>query len=110
MEWCQIEPFGRQQNLYWQEDATVDEIISKYSAHPSVQKIKREFSLDKKFDLAYANAKGNQTIKYQIIKSLNAKIPKAKRPDGISAKFVKMLADIMDCHVANIINKDISNN
>ena len=30
-----------------QDDATVDKIISKYSSHPSVQKIKREFSLDK---------------------------------------------------------------
>ena len=40
-----------------QDDVTVDEIISKYSAHPSVQKIKREFSQDKKFELAYANAK-----------------------------------------------------
>ena len=34
----------------------------------------------------------------------------AKGPDGISAKFVKMSADIIDCHIAVIINKDISNN
>ena len=40
-----------------QDDATVDKIISKYSAHPSVQKIKGEFSLDKEFELAYASAK-----------------------------------------------------
>ena len=38
-----------------QDDATVDEIISKYSAHPSVQKIKRGFSHNKQFELAYAN-------------------------------------------------------
>ena len=30
-----------------QDDATVDKIMSKYSSHPSVQKIKREFSIDK---------------------------------------------------------------
>ena len=30
-----------------QDEVTVDKIISKYSAHPSVQKIKREFSQDK---------------------------------------------------------------
>ena len=35
---------------------------------------------------------------------------KAKSPDGISAKFVKISADIIDCYIANIINKDISNN
>ena len=45
------------------DDATVDEIISKYSPHPSVQKIKRGFSQDKQFELAYANAKDiNQII------------------------------------------------
>ena len=27
-----------------------------------------------------------------------------------SPKFVKISADIIDCHIANIINKDISNN
>ena len=83
-----------------QDDATVDKTISKYSFHPSVQKIKREFSIDKEFELAYASAK--------IIKSLS--INKAKGPDGISAKFVKISTDIIDCHIANIINKDISNN
>ena len=34
----------------------------------------------------------------------------AKSPDRISAKFVKILADIIDCHSVNTINKDISNN
>ena len=38
-----------------------------------------------------------------IIKSLN--VNKAKGPDGISAKFVKMSA-IIDCNSANIINND----
>ena len=87
-----------------QDDATVDKIISKYSSHPSVQKIKREFSIDKEFELANASVKDIN----QILKSLN--INKAKGPDGISAKFVKTSADILDCHIANIINKDISNN
>ena len=44
----------------------------------------------------------------QIIKSLNVNM--AKGPDGITPKFVKMSADIIDCHIAIIINKDISNN
>ena len=87
-----------------QDDATVDKIISKYSSHPSVQKIKREFAIDKEFESAHASAKDMN----QIIKSIN--INKAKGPNVISAKFVKVSADIIDCHVANIINKDISNN
>ena len=89
-----------------QDDATVDKIISKYSSHPSVHKIKREFSIDKEFELAYASAKDIN----QIIKSLN--INKAKGPDGTSAKFVKISADIIDCHIANLLYlyKGISNN
>ena len=84
-----------------QDDAILDEILSKYSAHPSVQKIKRKFSQDKESELTYANAKDIN----QIMKSLN--INKAKVPDGISANFVKISADIIGCHIAN---KDISNN
>ena len=40
-----------------QDGTTVDKIISKHSSHPSVQKIKREFSIDKEFELPYASAK-----------------------------------------------------
>ena len=87
-----------------QDVVTVDKIISKYSSHPSVQKIKREFSIDKEFELPYASAKDIN----HVMKSLN--INKAKGPDGISAKFVKTSGNIIDCHIANIINKGISNN
>ena len=86
-----------------QDGTTVDKIKSKHSSHPSVQKIKREFSIDKEFELPYASAKNIN----QIIKSLN--INKVKGPDEISAKFVKISADIIDCHIANIITKHISN-
>ena len=79
-----------------QDDVTLDKIVSKYSAHPSVQKIKREFSLDKEFELAYASAKDIN----QIIKSLSTN--KAKGPDGISAKCVKISGNITGCHIANI--------
>ena len=44
----------------------------------------------------------------KIIKSLNTN--KAKGPDGISTKYVKMSANVTDCHLANNINNDISNN
>ena len=37
-----------------QDDTTADKIISKYNSHPSVQKTKREFGIDKEFELPYA--------------------------------------------------------
>ena len=83
---------------------TVKEIISVYSSHPSIKRIKQFFIADKNFDLPKANVSAIN----KIIKSLNTN--KAKGPDGISAKFVKMSASVMDCHLANIINNDISNN
>ena len=42
-----------------EDDATVDEIISKYSAHTSVQKIKKEFSLDKEFELTFLKSRNH---------------------------------------------------
>ena len=40
--------------------------------------------------------------------SLN--VNKTKGPDGISVKSVKMSAGVIDCHLANVINNDISLN
>ena len=42
----------------------------------------------------------------KLIKSLN--VNKAKGPVGISAKFVKMSANVIDSHLVNIINNNIS--
>ena len=83
---------------------TVKEIISVYSSHPSIKRIKQFFIADKNFDLPKANVSDIN----KIIKSLTTN--KAKGPGGISAKFVKMSASVTDCHLANIINNDISNN
>ena len=83
---------------------TVKEIISVYSNHHSIKRIKQFFIADKNFALPKANVSHIN----KIIKSLNTN--KAKGPDGISAKFVKMSAGVIDCHLANIINNNISNN
>ena len=80
------------------DEMTAKEIISIYSNHPSIKRIKQFFIADKNFDLPKAN--GSDINK--IIKSLNTN--KAKGPDGISAKFVKMSATVIDCHLANVIN------
>ena len=44
----------------------------------------------------------------KIIKSLNTN--KATGPDGIPAKFVQMSANVIDCHLSNIITCDLSKN
>ena len=87
-----------------QDEMTVKEIISAYSNHPSIQKIKNVCVPENTFDLPYASTSGIN----KIIKSLN--VSKAKGTDGISVKFVKMSANLIDCHLANIINNDISSN
>ena len=56
----------------------VKEIISVYSSHPSIKRIKQFFIADKNFDLPKANISGNN----KIIKSLNTN--KAKGPASVS--------------------------
>ena len=79
-------------------------IVFVYSNHPSIRKIENLCVPENTFDLLYASTSDMK----KVIKSLN--VNKAKRPDGISAKFVKMSTNITDCHLANIINNDISSN
>ena len=81
---------------------TVKEIISVCSNHPNIQKTENLCVPENKFDLPYASTSDIN----KIIKSLN--VNKAKGPDGISAKFVKMSANIFGCHLTSIINSDIS--
>ena len=59
-------------------------------------------SLKNKLDLPYASTSDIN----KIIKSLN--VNKAKGVDGISAKFVEMSANVIDCHLANTINNTYS--
>ena len=87
-----------------QDELTVKEIISLYSNHPSIQKIKSLFNTDSKFDLPKPTAKDIN----KIVKSLDTN--KATRPDGIPTKFVQMSANVIDCHLSNIITCDISKN
>ena len=61
-----------------QDDAIVDKIIWKYSSHPSIQKLKTEFFLDKEFELTYATAKDIS----QIIKSLTGADPEILKRGG----------------------------
>ena len=74
-----------------QDEMTVNEIISAYSNHPSIRKIKNLCVPEKTFHLPHASTSDIN----KIIKSLNVK--KVKEPNGTSAKFVKMSANVNDC-------------
>ena len=65
-----------------QDELTVKEIISVYSNHPSIQKIKSTFNTDRKFDRPRPTASDIS----KIIKSLHTN--KATRPEFIPAKCV----------------------
>ena len=87
-----------------QNEMTVKETISVYSNHPRTRTTKILCVPEKTFDSPYANTSGIN----KIIKSLH--LNKAKGSNGISVKFVKMSANVIDCHLANRINNDISSN
>ena len=73
-----------------QDELTVTEIISLYSNHPTIQKIKSVFNTDSKFDLPKPTASDIN----KIIKSSDTS--KATGPDGIPAKPAQMLANVID--------------
>ena len=79
----------------YQDEMTIKEIISVYSSHPSIRKMKNLCVPENTFLLPYSSMSDIN----KIPKSLN--VNKAKGPDGISEKFVKM---------SYIINNDISSN
>ena len=66
---------------------------------------KSKFMCTWKYDLPYGSTRD---IINKLIKSLNLK--RTKGPDGISAKLVKILGNVLDSHFANIANNDISLN
>ena len=87
-----------------QDELTVKEVISLYSNHASIQKIKSFFNTDSNFDLP-------KPIASDISKTIKSLEPnKATGPDDIPAKFVQMSANVVDCHLSNITACDISKN
>ena len=83
---------------------TILEIIENYRNHPSISKIK-EIVIEKPiFDFPEATTEDLN----KIIKSLNPN--KATGPYHISLKIIKTVANIIDSHLAYIINKDLKEN
>ena len=83
---------------------TVGKIIDTHGDHPSVIAIKSSVTQNSKFNLPHATT---QNIN-KIINSLSSDM--AAGPDGIPVKFIKLSANVIDSHLANIINKDIDLN
>ena len=86
--------------MKWQ----LKKIVSGYSNHPSIRKIEILCVSENTFDPSYASTSDTN----KIIKSLN--VNKVKGPDRVSVKFVKTSANVIDCHLANIVNNNISLN
>ena len=72
--------------------------------HPSIQKIKSVVNTGSEFDLAKPTASDIN----KVIKPLDTN--KAIGSDGIPDKFVQMSANVIDCHLSNIITCDTSKN
>ena len=81
-----------------------EQIIGKYKIHPSIKAIQDTFPVKKQFKIE--EAKVEQVNK--ILRNINSR--KATGPDKIPLKIVKMLANIIDCHLTNIINSNLKRN
>ena len=81
--------------------ASVDAITNNYKNHPSINQIRKECSNPKIYSFPEAK---KEEIKIRI-KRLNPK--KATEGDGIPLKIIKLLIDVIDIHLTNIINTDL---
>ena len=87
------------------DKSTIETIIKTYERHPSIKRNKEHIQKDKNaFNIKAASV--GQINK--IIKGLNLK--KATGPDKSPVKIVKLATSIIDSHLTNIINNDLSNN
>ena len=86
------------------DETTVGKIIDTYQDHPNVIVIKLSATQNSTFNLPHATT---QNMK-KIINSLN--FDKATFPDGIPMKYIKLPANVIDSHLANITTKDIDLN
>ena len=83
---------------------TVAKIINYYKNHASIETINKICTKKKNFDIPTATTEKIN----KIIKELDPK--KATDLDKIPPKIVKMSANVIDSHLANIINNDITKN
>ena len=83
---------------------TVAKIIKHYKNHPIIETINNIYTKKENFDIPIATTEEIN----KIIKELDPE--KATGLDKIPPKIVKMSANVIDSHLANIINNDITKN
>ena len=87
-----------------EDNTTVKNIIKEYENHSSIINIKNHIDSPViRFDIPTAKIEDMN----KIIKNINPK--KATGPDKIPPKIVKLSANIIDSHLMNIVNNDLSN-
>ena len=86
------------------DQKTICEIAENYRNHPSIIKIKEIVKEKPIFDFPEATAENLN----KIVKSLNPN--KATGLDRIPLKIIKTAANVIDSHLAYIINKDLKEN
>ena len=86
------------------DEKVIREIIENYRNHLSINKIKEIVKEKHIFDFPEATTEDIN----KIIKSLNPN--KATCPDHIPLKIIKTAANVIDSHLAHIINKDLKEN
>ena len=83
----------------------MEEIIKTYENHPSIKLIKDNvLSEDEDFTIELVTVVEINNI----IKDLNSK--EVTGPDESPVKIVKLAANVIDLHLTNIINNDLSRN
>ena len=88
-----------------EDNTTVKNIIKQYENHNNIINIKNHIDSPViRFDIPTAKIEDIN----KIIKNINLK--KATGPDKIPPKIVKLSANIIDSHLMNIIDNDLSNN
>ena len=88
-----------------EDNTTVKNIIKQYENHSSIINIKNHIdSPTIKFDIPTAKIDDIN----KIIKNINSK--KATGPDKIPPKIVRLSANVIDSHLMNIINNNLTNN
>ena len=92
-------------NLYYNNDSLITKwIIEKYKNHASLKAIQDALPVNKEFKIE--EAKVEQI--HKILRNINSR--KAKGPDKIPPKIVKMSINIIGSHLTNIINSDLKRN
>ena len=87
-----------------EDSITLKNLFKEYQNHPSIISINNQNLAKRYYEIGFASTNQiNKTIKEGDSK-------KATVPDKIPPKIIKLSANVIDCHLTNIINSDIEKN